>query len=71
MDETPILISSVELNKISEKELLCVISKAKDWALMHGASMRSKTNFDADSLFVSIYQFSCDTVMSSLYNINN
>ncbi|GLH08441.1 uncharacterized protein GBIM_13680 [Gryllus bimaculatus] len=27
-----------------------VVPKAKDWALMHGAAMRSKTNFNPDSL---------------------
>uniref|UniRef100_A0A1B6DNJ1 Glutathione synthetase n=1 Tax=Clastoptera arizonana TaxID=38151 RepID=A0A1B6DNJ1_9HEMI len=27
-----------------------IVSKSKDWALMHGAGMRSKTNFSSDSL---------------------
>lgn len=27
-----------------------IVDKAKDWALMHGAGMRSKTNFSKDSL---------------------
>lgn len=36
-----------------EKELLDeVVSKAKDWAIMHGAGMRSKTNFNSDVLYV-------------------
>lgn len=35
---------------LKEDELRDVIEKAKDWALMHGACMRSKTNFSKDSL---------------------
>lgn len=35
---------------IDDKTLLEVVPKAKDWALMHGAAMRSKTNFSADAL---------------------
>ncbi|KAK6645633.1 hypothetical protein RUM43_001913 [Polyplax serrata] len=27
-----------------------LVDRAKDWALMHGAGMRSKTNFNPDSL---------------------
>nr|UNN25574.1 glutathione synthetase [Diaphanosoma celebensis] len=33
-----------------EKQLEEVVSKAKDWALMHGACMRSKTQFNSDAL---------------------
>ncbi|CAH1108389.1 unnamed protein product [Psylliodes chrysocephalus] len=35
---------------IPEEELLDLVNKGKDWALMHGAAMRSKKNFSADSL---------------------
>lgn len=35
---------------IPEDELKEIIDKAKDWALMHGACMRSKTNFSKDVL---------------------
>ncbi|GLV39684.1 Glutathione synthetase 2 [Carabus blaptoides fortunei] len=35
---------------LKEDELKDVIEKAKDWALMHGACMRSRTNFSKDSL---------------------
>uniref|UniRef100_A0A1B6KYF4 Glutathione synthetase n=2 Tax=Graphocephala atropunctata TaxID=36148 RepID=A0A1B6KYF4_9HEMI len=35
---------------LSEELLTEIIEKAKDWALMHGACMRSKTNFAIDSL---------------------
>lgn len=38
---------------IPEAELIEVTEKAKDWAIMHGAAMRSKTNFSPDSLNVS------------------
>lgn len=39
---------------IEEAVLTEVVSKAKDWALMHGAAMRSKANFSEDSLQVHI-----------------
>jgi hypothetical protein len=51
-EETPILKSSVNFD-FSEKELVDVVEKAKDWAMMHGACMRLKSKFDSDSLFVS------------------
>jgi glutathione synthase len=51
-EETPILKSSVNFD-LSEKELVEVVEKAKDWAMMHGACMRLKSKFDSDSLFVS------------------
>ena len=38
---------------IDSEILIEVVSKAKDWALMHGAGMRSKTNFNSDVLYVS------------------
>lgn len=37
---------------LDEKTLEDVISKAKDWAIMHGAAMRSKNEFSEDSLQV-------------------
>lgn len=39
---------------IDETTLNDVVQKAKDWALMHGAAMRSKANFSEDSLQVSV-----------------
>lgn len=35
---------------LPKKELEELIDKSKDWALMHGACMRSKTNFNKDVL---------------------
>lgn len=35
---------------LSEDVLKELVEKAKDWAIMHGAAMRSKTNFSEDSL---------------------
>lgn len=35
---------------VEENELREVVDKAKDWAVMHGAAMRSKTNFNADTV---------------------
>lgn len=35
---------------IDEKTLNDVVTKAKDWAIMHGAAMRSKSNFSEDTL---------------------
>ncbi|XP_063905797.1 glutathione synthetase-like isoform X3 [Zophobas morio] len=35
---------------LPEAELADVVEKSKDWALMHGAAMRSKTTFSEDSL---------------------
>lgn len=48
-----ILESCVPL-PIPEKELIEVTVKAKDWAIMHGAGMRSKTDYNPDNMFVSI-----------------
>ncbi|XP_065363334.1 glutathione synthetase-like isoform X2 [Calliphora vicina] len=49
MSDNPTLEECVSI-PISEPELLEVTEKAKDWAIMHGAAMRSKTNFSPDSL---------------------
>lgn len=35
---------------VENEELRDLVEKAKDWALMHGAAMRSKTQFNSDSL---------------------
>lgn len=45
---------------IKEDVLIEVTEKAKDWAIMHGAAMRSKTNFSPDSLNVSHIDSSYD-----------
>lgn len=37
---------------LDENVLTDVIEKAKDWALMHGAAMRSKAAFSSDALQV-------------------
>lgn len=47
----PDLKSCISL-PIEEKVLVDVVAKAKDWALMHGAAMRSKANFSPDGLQV-------------------
>lgn len=39
---------------LSENELREIIPKAKDWAMMHGASIRQKTNYSDDFLHVSM-----------------
>ncbi|KAG5887360.1 hypothetical protein JTB14_018375 [Gonioctena quinquepunctata] len=35
---------------IQQEELKDLVSKAKDWAVMHGASMRSRSNYSEDSV---------------------
>lgn len=45
-----------DLNSFDDATLNDVIRKAKDWALLHGITARSKTNFSADSVQV-IYIF--------------
>lgn len=50
--ENPIMEQCVSI-PIPEKELLELTEKAKDWAIMHGAGMRSKKNFSPDSLNVN------------------
>lgn len=37
---------------LPEDQLQDVIEKARDWALMHGAAIRSKTSFSVDTLQV-------------------
>lgn len=37
---------------MDEKTLNEIVPKAKDWAIMHGAAMRSKANFSEDALQV-------------------
>ncbi|XP_075158569.1 glutathione synthetase-like isoform X2 [Haematobia irritans] len=49
MAEIPTLEECVQL-PIQDDVLIEVTEKAKDWAIMHGAAMRSKTNFSPDSL---------------------
>ncbi|XP_026837608.1 glutathione synthetase isoform X3 [Drosophila erecta] len=46
---TPVLPNCIRL-PLAEDELLEVTAKAKDYAIMHGAAMRSKTAFSPDSL---------------------
>ncbi|KAH8272281.1 hypothetical protein KR044_006894 [Drosophila immigrans] len=48
-ENTPVLRGCIKL-PLAEEELLEVTAKAKDYALMHGAAMRSKTAFSPDSL---------------------
>ncbi|XP_055551683.1 glutathione synthetase-like isoform X1 [Wyeomyia smithii] len=48
-DVPPVLESCIPL-PIDESQLLEVVEKAKDWAIMHGAAMRSKTDFSPDAL---------------------
>ncbi|XP_034481995.1 glutathione synthetase isoform X1 [Drosophila innubila] len=48
-ENTPILRSCIKL-PLATDELLEVTAKAKDYAIMHGAAMRSKTSFSPDSL---------------------
>ncbi|KAH8342921.1 hypothetical protein KR059_001812 [Drosophila kikkawai] len=46
---TPVLPNCIRL-PLPEDELMEVVAKAKDYAIMHGAAMRSKTAFSPDSL---------------------
>lgn len=39
---------------IDDATLEDVVQKAKDWAIMHGAAMRTKDNFSEDSVVVII-----------------
>ncbi|KAH8396104.1 hypothetical protein KR222_003470 [Zaprionus bogoriensis] len=48
-ENTPVLRGCIKL-PLSLDVLLEVTAKAKDYALMHGAAMRSKTSFSPDSL---------------------
>lgn len=45
---------------LDETVLAEVVAKAKDWAIMHGAAMRSKADFNPDALQVS---FKCSFSM--------
>ncbi|GAB0086212.1 Glutathione synthetase [Sergentomyia squamirostris] len=47
--ELPVLKPCIPI-PIPEEQLIDVIDKAKDWALMHGAAMRSKVNFNPDAM---------------------
>lgn len=52
---------------LDEKVLVEVVEKAKDWALMHGAAMRSKTAFSPDALQVCIELYldvDCNSLLS-------
>jgi len=51
MSDVPVLKSCVPF-PIENKVLEDIVPKAKDWAIMHGAAMRSKTNFNVDALQV-------------------
>ncbi|XP_058444674.1 glutathione synthetase-like isoform X2 [Malaya genurostris] len=48
-NDVPVLESCIPL-PIEADQLLEVVEKAKDWAVMHGAAMRSKANFNPDAL---------------------
>lgn len=52
MNNIKVLPSAVEI-PLDEKALEEIVSKAKDYALMHGICMRSKNNFNEDALNVS------------------
>lgn len=52
----PVLKPSVPI-PIDDKILIDVISKAKDFALMHGSAMRSKSEYSPDSLQVNFIEF--------------
>lgn len=47
----PVLKPSVPI-PIDDKVLIDVISKAKDFAIMHGSAMRSKADYSPDTLQV-------------------
>jgi glutathione synthase len=42
---------------LDQSELEEIISKAKDYALMHGICMRSKANYNPDTLQVSMIDY--------------
>lgn len=48
---TPTLPSCIPF-PIAKEQLLDVVDKAKDWALMHGAGMRSKAAFNPNIMQV-------------------
>lgn len=39
---------------LADDVLVELVAKAKDWAIMHGAAMRSKSHFSEDSLNVRV-----------------
>ncbi|XP_058816208.1 glutathione synthetase-like isoform X2 [Topomyia yanbarensis] len=49
VSDVPVLESCIPL-PIETDQLLEVVEKAKDWAIMHGAAMRSKADFNPDAL---------------------
>lgn len=51
----PVLKPSVPI-PIDDKILIDVISKAKDFAIMHGSAMRSKSEYSPDSLQVNLIE---------------
>lgn len=53
---TPVLEPCVEL-PLPDEVLMDVIEKGKDWALMHGAGLRSKANFNPDALQVTKFDY--------------
>lgn len=52
MPDSKILLPCIPL-PLNPEELDEIVSKSKDFALMHGIAMRSKLNFNSDSLQVS------------------
>jgi hypothetical protein len=52
MSNVKVLPSAIEI-PLDPKTLEEIVSKAKDYALMHGICMRSKANFNEDTLQVS------------------
>jgi glutathione synthase len=52
MSEEKILPSCIPL-PLEKEQLEEIVSKAKDYALMHGICMRSKNNYNPDSLQVN------------------
>lgn len=52
MADSKILPSCINL-PLNQDVLEEIVSKAKDYALMHGVCMRSRVNFNPDSLQVS------------------
>lgn len=42
---------------LDDKTLEEIIDKAKDWAIMHGASLRSKQSYSKDLIQVILYNF--------------
>ncbi|CAH1404495.1 unnamed protein product [Nezara viridula] len=51
-----------------ENELNNFVSKVKDWALMHGIGMRSKNNFDENSLVVAPFTLFPSPIAKDCFN---